>query len=117
LKKIFIIEDDADTIDIIEFVLRDNGYAVIKANRQVPINEFIIISPNLIILDVRLPFALGSDICLELKSNPKTKHIPVILYSASNNLKTIAEKCLADAYIEKPFDLAKLLTIIANMSL
>lgn len=112
MKKIIIVEDDVDTLDIMEFVLRDNGYAVIKANRQVPIKEIIAITPNLAILDVMLPYGSGDDLCLEIKSNPKTKHIPVILYSASGNLKKIATDCFADTYIEKPFNLDGLLKIV-----
>jgi two-component system phosphate regulon response regulator PhoB len=112
LKKIIIIEDDADTLDMMEFILRDNGYAVIKANRLVSIEEFISIMPDLAILDIMLPYGFGNDICLQIKTNPKSKHIPVILYSASSNLKTLAKNSLADAYIEKPFDLNKLLEIV-----
>ena len=112
MKKIIIIEDDVDTLDMMEFILRENGYAVIKANRLVSIKEFISITPNLAILDIMLPYGFGSDLCLEIKSNPKSKHIPVILYSANSNLKTLAKESLADAYLEKPFDLNNLLEIV-----
>ncbi|HZY37797.1 MAG TPA: response regulator [Mucilaginibacter sp.] len=112
MKKIIIIEDDVDTIDILEIILRDNGYAVIKANRQVPIKEIIAIAPSLAIVDVRLPFGSGDHLCLEIKSHPKTKNIPVILSSASDNLKKIAISCHADTYIEKPFDVDSLLKTV-----
>jgi DNA-binding response OmpR family regulator len=107
-----IIEDDVDTLDMMEFILRDNGYAVIKANRLVSIEEFISIMPDLAILDVMLPYASGNDLCLEIKSNPKSRQIPVILYSANSNLKRLAKESLADAYLEKPFDLIKLLEMV-----
>lgn len=112
MKKIFILEDDVDTLDVMEFILRDNGYAVIKANRVVSVNEIISINPNLAILDIMLHYGFGSDLCIEIKNNPKSNHIPVILYSANNNLNKLAHDSLADAYLAKPFDIDKLLQMV-----
>ena len=112
MKKIIIIEDDVDTLDMMELILRDNGFAVIKANRMVSVDEIISITPNLAILDIMLPYGFGSDLCLEIKNNSKSKHIPVILYSASSELKKLAKASCADAYLEKPFDLDKLLKMV-----
>ena len=112
MKKIFVVEDDVDTLDIMEWILQDNGYAVIKTNRLVSINEIISINPSLAILDVLLLYGFGSDLCLAIKNNPKSNHIPVILYSANNNLKKLAHDSLADAYLAKPFDRDKLLQMV-----
>ena len=112
MKKIIIIEDDVDTLEVMEFILRDTGYAIIKANRLVSIKEIISITPHLAILDVMLPYGFGSDLCLEIKNDPKSKHIPVILYSASSNLKILAKESHADAYLAKPFDLDRLLEMV-----
>ena len=59
----------------------------------------------MIIIDYLLPYHLGNELCAEIKNFPGTKHIPVILYSASSLLRKVAEECHADAYIAKPFDL------------
>jgi len=112
LKKIVIIEDDVDTLDMIEIILEENGFAVVRATRMEPIAEVISIDPNLMILDIVPPYGFGSDLCLEIKNNPKSSLIPVILYSASHNLKKFSKDCLADAYLEKPFDLDQLLEIV-----
>ena len=112
MKKIIIIEDDADTLDLLEVILRDSGYAIIRANRPMSVDEIISITPNLAILDVMLPYGSGNQICLEIKSNPKSKHIPVMLYSASSNLKALAKESLADTYLAKPFDLNNLLKMV-----
>jgi DNA-binding response OmpR family regulator len=117
LKKILIVEDDVDILDLLELILRQNGYAVIKINREIPVKEIIGIAPHLIVIDFLLPYRLGNEICLELKDNKHTKHIPVILYSAANNLKDIANKSRADAYIPKPFDINDFVNLVNKLVL
>jgi DNA-binding response OmpR family regulator len=117
LKKILLIEDDVDTIDMVEIMLQGAGYAVIKINRLIVLGEIAEINPDLIILDFLLPYFLGNELCAEIKSAPATKHIPVILYSASNILRKVAEECNADAYIPKPFDLDHFLNEVNRLAL
>ena len=115
MKKILLIEDDVDTIDMVEIMLQGAGYAVIKINRLIDLKEITVINPNLIIIDFLLPYRLGNELCAEIKSDPGTKHIPVILYSASSLLRKVAEECRADAYIPKPFDLDHFLNEVSRL--
>jgi DNA-binding response OmpR family regulator len=48
-------------------ILRQNGYAMIKANREFSIREIAGIKPSLAIFDVLLPFGLGTEMCLAMK--------------------------------------------------
>jgi CheY-like chemotaxis protein len=114
LKKILIVEDDPDILDLIETILRLEGYAVIRINRPVPIKEVIGIKPDLVILDYLLPYGPGSDLCLEIKTNPVTRTIPVILFSASLSLAEIASASGADDFIAKPFDLDQFLGLVSR---
>ena len=114
MKKILIVEDDPDILDLIETILRQEGYAVIKINRPVPIKEVIGIKPDLVILDYLLPYGLGSDLCLEIKTNPVTRTIPVLLFSASLSLAEIASISRADDFIAKPFDLDQFLSLVSR---
>ena len=114
MKKILIVEDDPDILDLIETILRQEGYAVIRINRPVAIKEITGIKPDLVILDYLLPFGLGSDLCLEIKKNPASHTIPVILFSASHSLTAIASACGADDFIAKPFDLDQFLNLISR---
>jgi DNA-binding response OmpR family regulator len=116
LKKVLIVEDDIDTIEIVEAILNRAGYAVIKINREITIREIAGIKPNLVILDYLLPYALGNELCLEIKANPKTESIPVILYSASNLAEGISRKCKADGFISKPFDLDHLVSLVDRLA-
>jgi DNA-binding response OmpR family regulator len=115
MEKILIIEDDADTLELMEIILRDQGYIVIKVKREISIEEIAGIKPDLVILDFMLPFGLGTEICLELKTNEETKTIPVIMYSANNSVEGLAKNNGADAYMAKPFDVEHLIGLVSRL--
>lgn len=108
MKKILIIEDDVDTLDWLGFFVEDIGFEVLPSVSRPPIESIIQQQPSLILLDYWLDDGYGSDICIELKANPQTKNIPVILMSVAFQTPQIAKACLADGYIVKPFDLKDL---------
>ena len=112
MKKILIIEDDADTVELISYILFENGYETISAYHDVTIAETLTINPQLILIDCYLYSALGDNFCFILKNHPDTQHFPVIMFSATNDLKEKAKQNCADGYIEKPFDLDNFLMVI-----
>ena len=63
-------------------------------------------APNLVLLDLRLSAGgeESAEICKRLKSNEKTRQIPIILLSAEADIKTVCIACGADDYLPKPFD-------------
>ncbi|QXV65312.1 response regulator [Mucilaginibacter sp. 21P] len=115
-KKILLIEDDRDIRDTVTYVLEGDGYEVIASDNSRILKSLPDINPNLILLDNWLTDwasdASGQQISKQLKSDPKTSHIPIIILSAVNNVKEIAEAGLADAYIKKPFDVDELLAMV-----
>jgi DNA-binding response OmpR family regulator len=117
LKKILIAEDDADTMEIVETILNLSGYAVIKINREITLKEVAGINPDLAVLDYLLPHTLGSELCLQIKSHPETRHIPIILYSASNVSEKVRQESKADAYLHKPFDLEEFVKLVDKLAL
>ena len=112
MKKIIIVEDDPDTLDLMEIILRDCNYIVIKVNREISVKEIYSIKPDLIIIDFLLPFGLGTELCLNIKSNHHTKEIPVLMYSANNDIEKLAKDNGADAYIAKPFDIDDMVHLV-----
>lgn len=66
--------------------------------------------PDLLLIDNWLGGKTGHDICWQLKSDSRTKAIPVMLISATSKLDEMAQRCGANDYICKPFDLDNLLT-------
>jgi DNA-binding response OmpR family regulator len=117
MKKVLVIEDDLDTAECFDYLINDLGYEFIQSQFMLTPAEIIKINPDVIILDYYLPNGHGDKLCLELKSNLLTKETPVILMSAHNNLRDISKECDADAYLEKPFDLNKLIQMVTKFAI
>jgi two-component system phosphate regulon response regulator PhoB len=111
-KKIMVIEDDKDIRDTLTYALQEEGYEVISSENSRILKSLDKYEPDLILMDNWLTEwksdANGQQLSKELKSDPKTSHIPVIILSAVSNIAEIAEAGLADGYLKKPFDLSDL---------
>ncbi|QJD96816.1 response regulator [Mucilaginibacter robiniae] len=115
-KRLFIIDDDEDILEILSIVFEDEGYNVVTANNSDAANYILELSPDLILLDVRIAGSpkSGLQICQELKSRQTTCNIPIILISAEHNLALLASNCHADSYVNKPFEITDLLQTVAQ---
>jgi two-component system phosphate regulon response regulator PhoB len=115
-KTILVIEDDKDIRDTVTYALQEEDYEVISSEDSKILKSIDQFKPDLILLDNWLTDwmsdANGQQLSKELKSDPKTSHIPVIIVSAVSNIAEIAEAGLADGYLKKPFDLAELSAVI-----
>jgi CheY-like chemotaxis protein len=116
-KKILVVDDEKDILDIISSILYEKQYHVIPSQTSDVISYLAQIRPDLILLDNRLSDARGSELCKAVKSDPHFKDIPIILISAVNDLAGIAKECKADAFLEKPFTITKLEKMVAEMLL
>ena len=109
-KRILIIEDDPDILEILNIIFKEEGYEVFLSDDGREVSAINEIKPDLILLDIRLKNSgqNGTSICARLKSDSETKKLPVILVSTEANLSALSKECGADAYIHKPFDIAYL---------
>jgi len=115
-KKILVIEDDKDIRDTIVYILEEEDYEIIASEDSKILKSIGTYKPDLVLLDNWLTDwksdANGQQLSKELKTNPATQHIPVIIISAVSNIKEIAEAGLANGYLRKPFDLGELVDIV-----
>ncbi|MDT3405391.1 response regulator [Mucilaginibacter terrae] len=111
MKRILVIDDDEDLLDIFSILFRDAGYNVITSNHSDTANEIQEIGPDLVILDIRISGSphTGEDICRNIKQKFKSAKIPVFLISAETDISEIAFRCGADRFVTKPFDIPSLL--------
>jgi DNA-binding response OmpR family regulator len=114
-KKVLFIDDDPDILSIVPIVLEEENIEVIATTDPDIIKELPVIKPDLILLDEWLGEKKGSTICAEIKEIEETSDIPIVLISAVTNLDKIAEECDADAFIEKPFDIEQLVTVVKSL--
>lgn len=106
IKRIHVLEDDEDIRYIIGVLLKDEGYELQLSSSFAELKSKLKDSvPDLFILDVMLPDGDGGNICADLKSDPFTKHIPVIVMSANDQNKQKSIDAGANDYISKPFDI------------
>ncbi|WP_462265430.1 response regulator [Mucilaginibacter sp.] len=110
--KIVIIEDNPDILDIMDYILKDEGNEVISSSDAKVIDTLADINPDLVLMDELLPGARGSELCLKLKQDEATRHIPVILVSTIPHLDKLAARCHADGFLEKPFSITHLSELI-----
>jgi len=114
--RILVLDDDPDIGTMIKMMLEYKGYGVIVSDRadlaQQALNTGGV---DLIIMDMLLSGVNGTDLCIDLKKNPSTSHIPVIMISAHPNAKEICLQAGADEFISKPFDMNDILSKIDRL--
>lgn len=116
-KKILICDDDFDILEVTKIILQMKGYSVetrINCNHIFEIVEEI--RPDLILMDLWIPEIGGEAATILLKNSDTTKGIPVVLFSANNNLEKIAESCGANYYLSKPFDINELERVLQKLA-
>ena len=108
MKEIFVVEDDTDIREMLEFLLESENYKVQSfPTAESFLNQLDLQRPDLILLDIMLPDGNGVTICEELKTEEKNLFLPIILMSAHINTSSFRKSC-ADDFIAKPFDIEDL---------
>jgi two-component system response regulator VicR len=116
-KKIMIVEDDLEILDILEIIFVMAGYEVIRSTNGEETKQLKLMKPDLILLDIRLSSngKEGALICVRLKHDELSRTIPIILLSAEADLREVCRECEADGYIKKPFDIDRLTDLVKEL--
>jgi len=114
-KRILIVEDEPKNLKMVSDLLRRFSYEVISAqDGEQGIQSARTEMPNLILMDIMLPRMDGLEATRILKSDPDTKHIPVVALTAyamkGDMERTLEAGC--DGYIAKPIDIKELLKTV-----
>jgi len=113
------VDDDEHVSYLLDFLLERNGYAVIKANDG---REFLDIfeiglAPDLVLLDIMLPYIDGFELIKKIRNNPFWKNTPILVLSGCESEKDIVHGLDAGAndYITKPFQPMELIARIKRL--
>lgn len=112
-KKILVIEDDPDTLELMEMVFSSIGCDVVKAaNKKETIDILLKDNPiDLIISDLSVPGLLKNEEIVDVvRSHLSAKDTPIVLVSGNANIKSLAEQYKVN-YLSKPVDLDDLFNL------
>lgn len=107
MKKILIVDDEVDVVEVVEMLLETEGYKVLKAyNGKEALDMLETVVPDLVILDIMMPEIDGVEVCRRMRDMEEMSDIPIVMFSAK--LSAIDKKdsfdAGADGFITKPFN-------------
>ena len=112
-KKVFVFDDNPDILELCTIILEDAGYDIkTSCTSNDIIDQVLSYIPDIIFMDNWLPDVGGIEATRALKKHETLKNIPLIYFSANNDVKTLAEQAGADDYLSKPFDIQDLEDIV-----
>ncbi|WP_158799825.1 PleD family two-component system response regulator [Pedobacter sp. L105] len=114
-KKIFIADDDEAIVDATSMMLEMVGYEVSSTLNGAAVQAEIRVKPDLILLDIWMSGTDGRDVCRKIKADPETRDIPVLMISASRDIRESALASGANDFLAKPFDMDILLLKIDEL--
>ena len=115
MRKIALVEDDADLYALLKYNLEKDGFAFVGAQTgKGAIDLFRRERPDLILLDVMLPDSDGLELCKGIRTHPELSHIPVIFLTAraSETDRIVGLELGANDYLVKPFFIRELIARI-----
>ncbi len=117
-EKILVVEDDSNIEQLVTFKLKNSGFQVHNAHNGIEALEFLEKnSVDLIVTDIMMPIMGGKELVMELKKNPATKTIPVVMLTSRTLEKEIIEgfSLGVEDYIKKPFSPQELIVRIKTV--
>ena len=117
-KRVLVVDDNHDTVRLLCQSLEEHGYIAIPAYGGVEAiqkarNEDL----DCVLLDIMMPGCSGLKVCHELKRQPATKHLPIVILSAKKDPQDVSYAKLmgADAYLTKNYDKEELLDLVRSL--
>jgi two-component system cell cycle response regulator DivK len=112
-KRVLILDDDLDILQICTIVLKKKGFDVLTLNNSSQVLEQVkAYQPDVILMDNWIPGPGGIEATRTLKMGADTQDIPVIFFSANSNVTQLAQEAKADYFLQKPFDISELEGIV-----
>ena len=109
IKRLLILDDDRDVLDVMQEVLTYEGFDVKIIDKADNIfDDIAAYQPHLLLLDYILSGINGGEICHQVKTNERTGYLPVIMVSAYPKVIASLGNYGSDGFIAKPFDITHL---------
>lgn len=118
MNKILIVDDEEDIVNLIAYNLEREGYSTVKTfDGEAALKILQTQRPDLMILDLMLPKMSGLDICRNVRRNPSTAALPIIMLTAKSDEidKVTGLEIGADDYVTKPFSVRELIARVHSV--
>jgi CheY-like chemotaxis protein len=116
MAKVLMVDDEPDMVNVMNRLLKLHGHVAIDAsNAEEALEKARYKKPDAVVLDIMMPDMNGWEVCRELRSNPKTRNLPIIMLSVLTDKRDIIksfEYADADWHVSTPFDTETLFFII-----
>ncbi len=117
-KKILAVDDEKHIVRLVQVNLERAGYAVVTANDgKEALQKVAEENPDLVVLDVMMPYMDGFEVLQNLRRNPATREIPVIMLTAKAQDADVFKgwQSGVDCYLTKPFNPMELLSFVKRI--
>jgi CheY-like chemotaxis protein len=112
--RVLVVDDDAMMRELLQLHLTNAGYRVSAAEDPVAAAHIIVKrKPDLVIVDVEMPYMNGYEFVAALKADPETKDIPIVFLTSRDDVADQARILGAAAYLTKPVVATRLLEVVA----
>jgi two-component system cell cycle response regulator DivK len=116
-KKILIFDDDADILEVCTILLEDNGFeAFTQNNCEDVLQKLDHVLPDVVLMDNKIPPNGGIPASRMIRESADHSKLPIVFFSANQDVARLAAEAGADTYIEKPFDLENLIRVLEKAS-
>ncbi len=108
---VLIVDDERDLVSLLDFNLRQAGFETLLAGTgEQALAQVRRRVPDLVVLDLMLPDVSGTEVCRQLKGDPRTRHVPVLMLTAKGEEldRVVGFEVGADDYVTKPFSVREL---------
>ena len=114
-KKVLIYDDDIDLLEVCSLILQSKNFEVITKDRCSDIlTDLKEHQPDVVLMDNWIPDLGGIKATRLIKSSERFQHVPVVFFSANNDVSGLSTEAGADYSLQKPFDITELERIVVN---
>ena len=106
MKRLFILDDNEELLEIMEKVLSKEYTLLLRTETDGIVEAILSFKPDLVILDHTIGEESSAKVIEDLKSNDQFMKVPIVLFSAHLELAKLSKNMGADGYIEKPCGIA-----------
>ncbi|GAA4399578.1 hypothetical protein GCM10023187_11680 [Nibrella viscosa] len=115
-KTVLVYDDEEDILELVQRALRTQYRVITRNSLSHVLQDVQQIQPAVIVIDYQVNGLTSHDTVLQLKQDSQTAHIPIVLFTAYDNIDALARALKTDAFLGKPFSLKDLRGCIARFT-